>query len=119
MKEEIVLVVEQIDDLIRSEMNDSLHNYVGLRNRVETLLQQQHKKDIEKIGITIMDGDFCSILPKGFDKNTFLLYHVKNSVIREVKDVEIPKQWSVGKTLIKNDFIFILNSLWIRDYLKN
>lgn len=80
-------------------------------NIKESLLKLQHvvipifKKDIEKIGLTIMDGDFCSILPKGFDKNTFLLYHVKNSVIREVKDVEIPKQWSVGKTLIKNDFI--------------
>lgn len=37
----------------------------------------------EKIGLTIMDGNYCSIMPKGFDNNLFLLYHVKYSVLQE------------------------------------
>jgi len=34
------------------------------------------------IGLTIMDGPFCSVMPYGNKPNQFLLYHVKNSVIR-------------------------------------
>ena len=36
-----------------------------------------------KIGLTIMDGPFSSIMPKGNSKNTFLLYHPKYSVVSE------------------------------------
>jgi hypothetical protein len=42
------------------------------------------KSDIDKIGLTVMDGPFCSIMPKGFEKNTFLLYHAKYSILEEV-----------------------------------
>ncbi len=35
-----------------------------------------------KFGLTIMDGEFCSIMPKGANKNEFLLYHVRNSVLQ-------------------------------------
>ena len=31
-------------------------------------------------GVTIMDGPFCSVLPKGYNDNTFLLYNVEHSV---------------------------------------
>lgn len=34
----------------------------------------------EPIGLTIMDGPFCSVMPAGKLENQFLLYHVKNSV---------------------------------------
>jgi len=51
------------------------------------------KCDINKIGLTIMDGPFCSILPKGFDEKTFLLYNVKHSVIKEIEDFYIPDEW--------------------------
>lgn len=37
------------------------------------------------IGLTIMDGDFCSIMPKGLNENKFLLYHVKHSILRRQK----------------------------------
>lgn len=36
----------------------------------------------DKIGLTVMDGEFCSIMPKGQNKNEFLLYHVKHSVLQ-------------------------------------
>jgi hypothetical protein len=34
-------------------------------------------------GITIMDGPFCSLMPKGFEKGKFILYHVVHSVIQQ------------------------------------
>lgn len=37
----------------------------------------------EKFGLTVMDGPFCSIMPKGFEENHFLLYHVVHSVLEE------------------------------------
>jgi glycine/D-amino acid oxidase-like deaminating enzyme len=35
----------------------------------------------EALGLTVMDGEFCSVMPKGFNKNEFILYHVKHSVL--------------------------------------
>lgn len=58
--------------------------------RLQNVVVPIFKKNIDKIGLTIMDGNFCSILPKGFDKDTFLLYNVKNSVIQEVDNFDIP-----------------------------
>lgn len=49
--------------------------------------------NIDKIGLTIMDGNFCSIMPKGFEKNKFLLYHVKNSVLQESIGLCPPSDW--------------------------
>jgi FAD dependent oxidoreductase len=34
-------------------------------------------------GVTIMDGPFCSLMPKGFQKGAFILYHVVHSVIQQ------------------------------------
>ena len=34
-------------------------------------------------GITIMDGPFCSLMPKGFEKGKYILYHVQHSVIQQ------------------------------------
>ena len=35
-----------------------------------------------QFGITIMDGSFCSIMPKGFNQNELILYHVDKSVLQ-------------------------------------
>ncbi|RYY56135.1 MAG: NAD(P)/FAD-dependent oxidoreductase [Chitinophagaceae bacterium] len=36
-------------------------------------------------GLTVMDGPFCSVMPRGMQRNEFLLYHVKESVLnREI-----------------------------------
>jgi len=51
------------------------------------------KMNFDKIGLTIMDGEYCSIMPKGFEENTFLLYHVKHSVIKQVDDYLVPDNW--------------------------
>ena len=41
------------------------------------------KKEVSPFGITIMDGPFCSLMPKGFEKNKFILYHVVHSVVQQ------------------------------------
>lgn len=41
-------------------------------------------------------------MPKGFNKNTFLLYHAKESVIYETENETIPELWYYGKEIIKN-----------------
>lgn len=40
------------------------------------------KMNSEPIGLTIMDGPFASIMPKGKNKNEFLLYNVVHSIIK-------------------------------------
>jgi glycine/D-amino acid oxidase-like deaminating enzyme len=37
----------------------------------------------QKFGVTVMDGPFCSLMPKGFNKNHFILYHVTHSVVQQ------------------------------------
>jgi len=37
-------------------------------------------KSISQTGVTIMDGPFCSIMPKGFNQSEYILYHVVHSV---------------------------------------
>lgn len=39
------------------------------------------KYDKAAFGLTVMDGPFCSVMPMGKQKNEFLLYHVKYSII--------------------------------------
>ena len=62
------------------------------------------RKNMNKIGLTIMDGKYCSIMPKGFDDNYFLLYHVRNSVICQSEGYNISGMWELEKKIIKNKF---------------
>jgi hypothetical protein len=48
------------------------------------------KHNMSKIGLTVMDGPFCSLMPKGKEQNLFLLYHVKESLmLDDISEVEI------------------------------
>jgi hypothetical protein len=38
-------------------------------------------------------NEYCTILPKGFEENTFLLYHVKHSVLKQIEDYTVPENW--------------------------
>jgi hypothetical protein len=70
--------------------------------RLQTVIIPIFKWNYNKIGITIMDGKFCSIMPKGFNEDTFLLYHAKESVIYETESEVVPESWYYGKEIIKN-----------------
>lgn len=43
---------------------------------------ESEKEVASPFGITVMDGPFCSLMPKGFNKNHFILYHVTHSVLQ-------------------------------------
>ena len=53
--------------------------------------------DIDKIGITIMDGPFFTILPFG-KTNKFLLYHVNLSVIDSEVNTKLNLEWLSKET---------------------
>jgi len=84
---------------------NKLWGLCGEKLRLQTVVIPIFKYNISKTGVTIMDGKFCSIMPKGFNANTFLLYHAKESVVYETTDYEIPKLWHYGKRLMRNDTI--------------
>ena len=44
---------------------------------------EAEKEVAPPFGVTVMDGPFCSLMPKGFNKNHFILYHVVHSVIQQ------------------------------------
>ena len=73
--------------------------------RLQTVIIPIFKWHRDKIGLTIMDGKYCSIMPKGFNQDTFLLYHAKESVIFETEREVIPLSWYFGKKIINNRFI--------------
>ena len=58
-----------------------------------------------KIGLTVMDGPFCSIMPKGSNNNQFLLYHAKYSILKETLEESITplEDISLNINLIKED----------------
>lgn len=78
-------------------------------------------KEIGQVGVTIMDGPFCSLMPKGFEKNKYVLYHVKDSVIQEhvgtIKPNWLPMKGLVENTIIKNSIKYfpILNDMSLID----
>jgi len=64
-----------------------------LKLKLQDVLIPIFKCEMDRIGLTIMDGPYYSILPKGFEENTFLLYSVEHSVLREVDGFTVPKEW--------------------------
>lgn len=60
--------------------------------------------EIEPFGVTVMDGPFCSLMPKGFEKNRYILYHVKKSVIQEHIGTKRPN-WLPFKNLVEQEII--------------
>jgi hypothetical protein len=44
-----------------------------------------------QFGLTVMDGPFCSVMPKGKDRDSFLLYHVKQSVFENSLTHTLPE----------------------------
>lgn len=60
--------------------------------------------DIEPFGITIMDGPFCSIVPKGFNKGEYILSHVSHSVAQSHLGYEKP-EWNTLDGNIEKDIV--------------
>ena len=102
--------VDQFDVIVNATYfnTNKISSIFGLdRTRLimQTVVIPIFRWDMERIGLTIMDGKFCSVMPKGFDDNRFLLYHAKESIIYETVDYVIPALWYYGKKIIRNDFM--------------
>jgi hypothetical protein len=75
-----------------NEVN-SIAGVPRLRFKLQDVIIPTFKIDHPKIGLTVMDGPFCSIMPRGKNENEFLLYHAKYSIVQEtIEDTIIPKQ---------------------------
>lgn len=62
----------------------------NLREFQQTLVLECSSSDFERLGLTILDGDFLTILPASF-KNTFCLYAPLPSVLTRSVGYEMPK----------------------------
>jgi hypothetical protein len=65
--------------------------------RMQDVLIPIFESKVDRIGLTVMDGPFCSVMPKGFEKDTFLLYHAKYSIIEEKIDGKLLKNADLTK----------------------
>jgi hypothetical protein len=106
-----------------SGIND-VNKIVGispLKFKLQDVIIPIFKYNHPKIGLTVMDGPFCSIMPKGNTPNHFILYHAKYSILRETdKDtIELSDDISYNLKMIKKDstkyFPFIKDAEFI-DY---
>lgn len=94
------------DALINSSYSDinRITNQLGFitsKQQYEYTIIPIIKWDINSIGITILDGDFMTLLPYG-KTNNFLLYHVKHSVFDTKIQNYLPSDWQTDKSkLIK------------------
>lgn len=98
--------LEQYDVIVNTTYSNintinKLYDIDLLKLRLQLVAVPIFNIEQDKIGLTIMDGEYCSIMPKGFENNNFLLYHVKNSVIKEGYCYEAPNWESVTNDDIK------------------
>ena len=72
------------------------------------------KIDTAKVGLTIMDGPFMTLLPFGKSDN-FLLYHVEHSVLSREDNINLSPLWlsmnnsPINKINLESKFISMLN----------
>ena len=54
-----------------------------LKIKLQDVVIPYFNMDSKPFGVTIMDGPFCSVLPKGNKSNQFLLYSVEHSLVKD------------------------------------
>jgi hypothetical protein len=82
---------EEYDFIINCTYDNinNINKYLGAENiefKLQDVIVPIFTYSTKKIGLTVMDGPFCSIMPKGNHPNTFLLYHAKYSILNETTD---------------------------------
>ncbi len=82
-----------------NRLTEQLGHDISEQQYEYTILPIVKCKNIKK-GITIMDGQFMTILPYG-KTNNYLLYHVKHSVFESKIQLKMPSEWKTDqKTVI-------------------
>ena len=88
-------VIKQYDVVINTTYSNinKINKYLGVEQKkllFENVLIPVFKYPSAALGLTIMDGPFCSVMPRGNVKNEFLLYNVKESVLQSQLVVDRP-----------------------------
>ncbi len=76
-----------------SSINE-INQYLGIppkRLLYEDVFIPVFKYPAFPFGLTVMDGPFCSVMPRGMRQNEFLLYHVRESLLNTKLSVEKPQ----------------------------
>jgi len=73
------------------------------------------RSNIERTGLTVMDGPFCSVMPKGFEPNTFLLYHAKYSIMEQA----ISSALKMNANIQTSIDLILMDSIKYFPFLKN
>jgi len=68
-----------------SNVNEVNHllNISPIEIKLQDVVVPIFEMDNDPIGLTVMDGPYASIMPKGKNKNQFLLYSVEHSLIKD------------------------------------
>lgn len=100
--------VEEYDHIINATYGNinkinSFFNQPLIEIKLQDVIIPIFEAKMEKLGLTIMDGPYCSIMPKGFEKNKFLLYHVKYSVLKSLvgKEININQECDIEESVDK------------------
>jgi hypothetical protein len=73
---------------------NEINSYLGLAKKkllYEDVVIPVFKYPSTAFGLTVMDGPFCSVMPRGMRRNEFLLYHVKDSLLKQHLGIEKPE----------------------------
>ena len=98
--------IDDYDYIINSTYGNinSINDILGISHiniKLQDVIVPIFEMEYNPIGLTVMDGSFCSIMPKGFNKNKFLLYHVDHSVGSQTLTNNINRNFDVEKQVDK------------------
>lgn len=118
--------IENFDIIINTtyaNLNDinNIFNIKQVKMKLQDVVIPIIKQNMDPVGITIMDGPYCSLMPKGYSKNTFLLYHVTQSIIDEQIDTVFKNKnksfyYENLKNSAKEYFSFLEDSVYLDCY---
>ena len=75
------------------------------------------KLNIEKIGVTVIDGDFLTVLPKGFS-DSYLIYGPTPSRLEVDIGTKVPERWLTSEWEDKNSVLINRASLTLMNRVK-
>ncbi len=87
--------VKQYDVVINCTYSsiNLINSFLGIPRKkllYEDVMIPVFKYPAPAFGLTVMDGPFCSVMPKGMRPNEFLLYHVKESLLHTQLSLDKP-----------------------------
>jgi hypothetical protein len=101
---------------------NQINSFLGISPRklqYEDVIIPVFKYPSTAFGLTVMDGPFCSVMPRGIRKNEFLLYHVKDSLLNVHLGEERPTFPQLEFEAYEHIRSLYKNSSFFMPFLKN